>query len=258
MHENPPGYEVEQPIDLSKPIILTEQADPEPPRAERRAPARKPKAESKPEPPAPAEPEVAAKPVLSGLVAVVNLQPRAGKSLVARMLHSVLRTTHADVQLWNGTEHGRPAGLVIADMPSDLSGADWRRQTATADQLVVPVPDDIQAVRAAWWLLDRLTTEGRAELASAAVVVAIQTGRDRKLARQIVRHFSARMVQVVRVKLPWDTVPTDDHAHWQPLATATVRALEDLGRSEPTAARSRATPRRIVPLDVRDYGKAVS
>ncbi|WIX98183.1 hypothetical protein QRX60_29405 [Amycolatopsis mongoliensis] len=261
MHENPPGYEVEQPIDLSKPVALAAQVGTDSPRAERRAAARRPKraqeAPPQPEPAVPPEPAAVAKPALSGLVAVVNPQSRAGKSLVARMLHSVIETTQANVQLWNGIGETRPEGLVIADMPSDPSGADWRRQTAMADQLVIPVPDDVQAACAAQWLLDRLTAEGRSGLAASAVVAAIRTGRDRKLARKIVRYFETRTAQVVRIKLPGDTPPADDHGPWQPLAKVALRALERPGPSE-RAARPAAGRQRIVPLDVRDYGKAVS
>ncbi|KFU75650.1 hypothetical protein BB31_40260 [Amycolatopsis lurida NRRL 2430] len=160
------------------------------------------------------------------MIAVINLQPGSCKTLVAQRLHSVLETTHANVRLGNGSGSPRSDHLVIADMPSDLSGVDWRRQTAAADQLVISVPDDSQAANAAQWLLDKLTTEGRSELAESAIVAAIQTGRNRKLARRILRYFRARKAKVVRIKLRRDSVPNDDHAQWKPLAEAVLRSLQ--------------------------------
>jgi hypothetical protein len=255
MHENPPGYEVEQPIDLSKPVALAAKEEAGPPRPERHAAARKSK--NADDPPRP-DPPVPAEPALSGIIAVINLQPGACKTLVAQMLHSVIGTTHANVRLGNGSDRVGSEHLVIADMPSDLSGADWRRQTAAADLLVIPVPDDSQAAHAAQWLLDQLITEGRSELAASAVVAAIQTGRDRRLARRIVRYFRARTAKVVRIKLRRDSVPNDDHTHWKPLAETVLRALQRPAPSGGNAVSPAAGRQHIVPLDVRDYGKAMS
>ncbi|ANN16002.1 hypothetical protein SD37_10350 [Amycolatopsis orientalis] len=253
MSEHPPGYEAEQPVDLSKPVAYRPPPVPEPPTPARRPEGRKEKQKKAPAEAAPAAPEA-----VYGLVTVANVQPRTFKSTVARKLHAGLEPRHVNVRLWNGVGSVRLDGLVVADMPADPHGTDWRRQSWTADQLVIPVPDDLHAARAAWWMLDRLEAEGRPDLVSTAIVVGIQTGAHRMLGRKIAKTFAARTAEVVRVKLPGGVVPADDEARWEPLVSVVSRALKQLSsRSRPTQLSLR-TPNQIVHLDSRLHGKAAN
>ncbi|WP_410604755.1 hypothetical protein [Amycolatopsis sp. lyj-90] len=227
---------------MSKPVVQASHGKGNSSREEQRVRTSRPKSSDEPVPVTPVVTGPAAGNALSGLIAVINLQTRSYKSVVSRLLFGAIERSQPGVRLWNGAGDTRPGGLVIGDMPSDLSGADWQRQTALADQLVIPVPDDVLAANAAQWLLDRLAAGGRPDLAEAAVVVAIQTGRDRKLARRIVRHFRARTAKVIRVRLRQDTVPTGNDSLCRPLARAVLREMEQTDRD----------------LAVRDYKMAVS
>ncbi|WP_340687969.1 hypothetical protein LCL61_18445 [Amycolatopsis coloradensis] len=251
MSEHPPGYEAEQPVDLSKPVAYV--PIPEPAATADRSEGRGEKQEKAPEEAAPAAPQS-----VYGLVTVANVQPRTFKSTVARKLYAGLEPRYAGVRLWNGVGSIRLDGLVIADMPADPRGTDWRRQSWTTDQLVLPVHDDLQAARAAWWMLDRLEAEGRPDLVSTAIVVGIQTGRHRMLGRKIAKTFGARTAGVIRVKLPGGVVPADDEARWEPLVTAVSHTVKQLSsRSRPSMLPPRA-PHQVVQLDSRRHGKAAN
>ncbi|MFE5565674.1 hypothetical protein ACFQ68_11845 [Amycolatopsis japonica] len=241
MSEHPPGYEAEQPVDLSKPVAYQPPLAPEP-----TAP------DSKPD-----EPQEASE-IVYGLVTVANVQPRTFKSTVARKLYAGLEPTHTNVRLWNGVGAIRLDGLVIADMPADPRGTDWRRQSWTTDQLVLPVPDDLQAARAAWWMLDRLEAEGRLDLVNTAIVVGIRTGASRMLARKIAKTFGRRTAGVIRVDLPGGATPADDESRWEPLVAAVSHALGELtSRSRPAMLPPR-TPNQVVHFDSRRHGKAAN
>jgi hypothetical protein len=250
MSEHPPGYEAEQPVDLSRPVAYQPPPAPEPP-----APARRPEGRKEKQKKAPEE---AAPEAVYGLVTVANVQPRTFKSTVARKLYAGLEPRHVNVRLWNGVGTIRLDGLVVADMPADPHGTDWRRQSWTTDQLVLPVPDDLHAARAAWWMLDRLAAEGRPDLVGTAIVVGIQTGAHRMLGRKIAKTFGERTGGVIRVKLPGGVVPADDEARWEPLVTAVSHALKQLSsRSRPAMLPPR-TPHQVVQLDSRRHGKAAN
>lgn len=263
MYENPPGYEVEQPIDLSKPVspdaAVSRQT--EKPGSERNQPAQKDKQKSARRPQlklSSVKAENTLPEAVSGMVVVANLQPQTFKSTVARMLHACLEPAHADVRLWDGVGDIDSRGLVIADMPGDLSGGDWRRQSGVAGQLVIPVPDDVQAARAAAWMLDRLEAEGRPKQVESAVVVAIQTGTHRILAREITKYFGQRTAEVVRVKVPGGVVQPEDQSRWEPLATAVLKALKPPVSSSPDRpdVLSSITPDQVAPPGTRRHGKA--
>jgi hypothetical protein len=274
MYENPPGYEVEQPIDLSKPVSQETAVSPEAPPAERRSRSRKPRTPSESshqdssvatevvktdadtaDAAAPGEVVLEA---VSGVIVVANLQPLTFKSTVSKMLYAILSPAHGDVRLWNGISGARSGGLVIADMPRGQDGAVWWQQSAMADQLVIPVPDDAQAANAAAWMLDQLESAGRSELARSAVIVAIQTGRHPVLARRITKYFGTRTTELVRVKLPRAIVSTEDRARWEPLATTVLRTLKQRMRSRLEEA-GPAAGSKVVHLDTRRHqGKAVS
>lgn len=258
MNENPPGYEAEQPIDLTKPVIYAAPVGSGTPKPEHNATAHKPGRDGTALQSAPAEAPEVAKPQSPGVVAVINLQPRSYKSVVAQRLYRALARTCEGVQLRSGTGRTESQNLVVVDMPSDVSGRDWRRQSSLADLLVIPVPDDIQAVRAAWWLLDQLAAAGRDDLVSSAVVVVIRTGRDRKLARRTVRHLRSRTAKVVRVDLGAEALPDFELRRWQPLAAAVLRQLRRRVSNEAADAEPAAGTTQVGAIDVRDYGKAMS
>lgn len=250
MSEHPPGYEAEQPVDLSRPLTYRP-----PPASEPPAPARRP--EGRKEKQKKALEEVVPEAVY-GLVTVANVQPRTFKSTVARKLHAGLESRHVNVRLWNGVGTIGLDGLVVADMPADPHGTDWRRQSWTSDQLVLPVPDDLQAARAAWWMLDRLDAEGRPDLVRSALVVGIRAGGHRMLARKIVKTFGERTAGVFRVKLPGGAAPDGDETQWEPLVAAVSHALKQLpSRNRPVMLPQRA-PNHVVQLDSRRHGKAAN
>ncbi|MFC9249879.1 hypothetical protein [Amycolatopsis thailandensis] len=257
MSDHPPGYEAEQPVDLSKPVApqLARAGEPAKP-GHRPPPADVPA--KPPRPPAPSTGTLLPPEAVRRVVTVANIRPRTFKSTVARMLYTGLESRHANVRLWNGVGTTACDGLVVADMPADPYGADWRRQSWNADLLVLPIPDDLEAATAAWWMLDQLEAEGRQDLVLAAIVVAIQTGAQRMLARTIVRNFTARTAGVVRVKLPKGIARADDHARWEPLVSTVSMAVRRPAPASRAAPRRPAAQSQVVQLDSRRQGRAAN
>lgn len=213
--EYPPGYEVEPPVDLSRPVIVAAK-------------------DSEPEP------------MPSGLIAVANPKPGTGKSVTARRLHATLADRSEDVMLWSCAPHNRlppwtpDHSLVIADTGSEPRGA-WRYPAQSADLLVVPVPEEEEAANAAKWMLDQLAADGRFRLVMTAVTAVIRAehGRDRGLARRIRRYFGERTGQVVDLR--W-TGPPGETRPWQMLGDIVLNQLT--ATDLPPAPR--ATPRPIL------------
>ncbi|HKN51799.1 MAG TPA: hypothetical protein VJX66_04820 [Amycolatopsis sp.] len=220
MHEHPPGYETEQPVDLGRRLA----AAPPPDR-----PKETPKVA-----PGPLAVEVPG----SWLTVIANVKPRTFKTTTARMLEAVLGPVRDDLRFVEGAR--RPVhGLVVADSASDPTGAAWRPGIQAADQLVIPVPDDPDAARAAKWMLDELEDEGRFTLTTGAITAMIRTGRDRRFARRARRYFAGRTAEVVEIR-----PRQEDPAPWVPLAEVLLRRLAQQAATEPAGGESGS----VVPL----------
>ncbi len=221
MHEYPPGYEVEPPVDLSKPVITAATND--------RGPDE----------------------VSTTLITVANPKPGTGKSVTARRLHATLADRSEDVVLWTCAPHSPlPAripdhSLVIADTGSE-PGGEWRYPAQSADLLIVPVPEEDEAAVAAKWMLDQLVADGHSRLVETAVTAVIRAehGRDRGLARRIHRYFGERTGQVVDLR--W-TVPPGEMRPWQTLGDIVMRPLTTIDRppTPRTAPRTILRPRSL-------------
>ena len=237
MHEHPPGYEAEQPIDLSRAVRPDEQVSDDqlgqrgPLRTQQRA--------------APAGALAVAIPG-SWLTVVANVKPGTFKTTTVRMLEAVISPVRDDIRFLDGVGHPVP-GLAVADSASDLSGTRWRPGVQAADQLVIPVPDEIGAVRAANWMLDGLESDGRSDLTANAITVVIRTGRDRRLTRQSRAYFGRRTAEVVEI-----APRKEDPSCWVPLAAALLRRLADR-----SAASANGSSGPVIPLDSHQQ-KAVS
>lgn len=246
MDEHPPGYEAEEPVDLAKTVSVysaESRPEPEPLRATVETPQRLRRTRRR----IPAELLVE----VSGscLTVIANVKPGTFKTTTARMLESVLGPIRDDFRFVEGAQ--RPTrGLVVADSPSDPRGISWRSWIHFADQLVIPVPAEVEAANAAKWMLDELESEGLFALTTSAITVVIRTGHDRRLARRLTTYFGGRTAEVVQVR------PREgDPSRWVPLAGRLLRRLA--ARSVRTTRAPEVGQGRVVPLHLHKR-KAVS
>ncbi|MFE3177891.1 hypothetical protein ACFXPA_22140 [Amycolatopsis sp. NPDC059090] len=236
MHEHPPGYEAEQPIDLTKAVPVdvpaaeppSHQPRPKDPAWLRRRSVREALTTDVPG---------------SWLTVVANVKPRTYKTTVTRMLETVLGHVRDDIRFVDGAR--RPVrGRVIADSPSYPRDTVWQPWVRSASQLVIPVPEDAEAARAAVWMLNHLEAEGLTSLTGGALTVVLRTGRDRRLLRQIRTSLGRRTAQVVTIRP--DAKDPENPEPWVPLATALLARLAL--RTDGCAAPPDGTSGRVVPL----------
>ncbi|MER6901693.1 hypothetical protein, partial [Amycolatopsis sp. NPDC000740] len=212
MHEHPPGYEAEQPIDLTKTVHVNVPAEPpaaRTPRAKDPAWLRRRSVRE----------ALTADVPGSWLTVVANVKPGTYKTTTTRMLETVLGRVRDDIRFVDGAR--RPVrGRVIADSPSYPQDTVWQPWVRLADQLVIPVPQDAEAARAAVWMLDHLDAEGLTALTAGALTVVLRTGRDRRLFRRIKTSLGRRTAQVVAIR------PSgEDPEPWVPVAAALLQQL---------------------------------
>lgn len=89
--------------------------------------------------------------------------------------------------------------LVVMDSGSNVRTGAWQWGAHAADLLVIPVPLEPEAVRAAAWMCDHLEDAGLHDLARRAVVIAVPVPGNHEYGRRVLGFFAARTAAVVVV-----------------------------------------------------------
>ena len=157
-----------------------------------------------------------------------------------------------------GTLLQRQYGTVVMDTGTEMSAGNWQWAVHAADQLVIPLPVDPQAAKAAAWMCDELVRRGFADLVRSAVVVVtvrrakLVSSDRRALLRTIKAYFGCRVAEVLTVahdpRLDFNrpvvlsAVEASTRRGWLAVAQAVVRQMSQRPPNfEPLAHSSRST-----------------
>jgi len=135
--------------------------------------------------------------------------------------------------------------LIVIDTGNNVRSPNWQAAVNAADVVVIPSTYQRDVGYSGSWVLDHLIQTGREELAehSVTVLTAADPDPDRKVRKELLRHFGLRTQSVVEI--PHDPhIATGGPMHWNRLDVETRRAWVQLGAVVVHALAQRDQPKR--------------